>query len=234
VDPRTEELAARLSALRDRIAAACRAAGRDPAEVTLIAVTKTYPADDVVRLASLGVHDIGENRDQEAAPKADEVARRTDRVRWHFVGHLQRNKSRSVARYADVVHSIDSVELAGTLGDQAARHERRLDAFVQVSIDGDPHRGGVPAGADLDQVAAAIAEQERLRLRGVMAIAPLDWAPEAAFANLRDVANHVRSQYPYADGISAGMSDDLEQAIAYGSTHVRVGTALLGNRPPLR
>jgi pyridoxal phosphate enzyme (YggS family) len=236
VDERSALIETNLAALRDRIAAACRAAGRDPAEVTLVAVTKTYPAADVVRLASLGIVDIGENRDQEAAPKAAEVAGSTDRVRWHFVGHLQRNKCRSVVRYADFVHSVDSPQLAGTLGEQAARYreDRPVEVFAQVSIDGDTSRGGAPAGDALDRVTEAVASRPALRLCGVMAVAPLDWDPAAAFAHLASVAERVRKAYPTAVHISAGMSDDLEQAVAYGSTFVRVGSALLGNRPALR
>jgi pyridoxal phosphate enzyme (YggS family) len=233
---RTEQLAAGLAAVRDRIARACAAAGRSPGEVTLVAVTKTYPADDVVRLARLGVTEVGENRDQEAAAKAAQVRASGVAVRWHFVGRLQRNKCRSVAGYADVVHSVDSVRLAGALGAAArARGGQPIEVLIQVSIDGDPDRGGAPAGTpDVDRIAEAVAGADGLALRGVMAVAPLDWTPEASFAVLRDVSDRLRSAYPDATLISAGMSGDLETAVKYGSTHVRVGTALLGNRPPLR
>jgi PLP dependent protein len=215
--------------------------------VTLVAVTKTYPADDVVALARLGVRDIGENRDQDAAPKAAEVAASGERVTWHFVGHLQRNKCRSVVTYADVVHSVDSVRLAEALARAAAEHERAnpLGALVQVSIDGDPERGGAlyaagrhspreGAADEVDRVAEVIAGAADLRLLGVMAIAPLDWAPGEAFARLREVSERLRVTYPEAAWISAGMSDDLEPAVAHGSTHVRIGSALLGKRAPLR
>jgi pyridoxal phosphate enzyme (YggS family) len=231
-DSRRAELAAGLARVRERIAGACAAAGRDPGEITLVAVTKTYPASDVVLLAELGVRDIGENRDQDAAGKAAEVAAAGVDVRWHFVGQLQRNKCASIVRYADLVHSVDSIRLAAALGTAAERHrERPLDVLVQVSIDGDPHRGGVPAEA-LDPVAEAVAESTALQLRGVMAIAPLSWSPDVAFARLADVAHQLTVGYPTAKLISAGMSDDLEAAIRYGATHVRVGTALLGVRPP--
>jgi hypothetical protein len=232
---RTDDIAAGLARVRVRLGQACAAAGRDPGEVTLVAVTKTYPADDVLRLARLGVRDIGENRDQEAAGKAAEVAAAGERVTWHFVGHLQRNKCRSVVTYADVVHSVDSVRLAEALARAAAEHDRAhpLGALVQVSIDGDAVRGGA-VGDDVDRVAEAIAGSASLRLLGVMAVAPLDWAPEAAFARLRDDSERLCRTYPEAIWVSAGMSDDLEAAVANGSTHVRIGSALLGKRAPLR
>src|SRR5262249_27765402 len=154
--------------------------GRDPGEVTLVVVTKTYPAGDVRRLVDLGVHDIGENRDQEAAPKAAELAAAGVLVRWHFIGQLQRNKAKSVVRYADLVHSVDSVPRAGALARAAAQHrERPLEVLVQVSLDGDLDRGGAAAGApvperDLDRVISAVAESATLQLRGVMTVAPLD------------------------------------------------------------
>jgi PLP dependent protein len=240
-DERRAEIAAGLTRVRDRIAAACASAGRADTEITLVAVTKTYPAADVLRLASLGVTDIGENRDQEAAPKAAEVAAAGTGVRWHFVGHLQRNKCRSVVRYADVVQSVDSVRLAEALGDAAERHrERALDVLLQISIDGDARRGGALATADaeperaLARVAEAVAARPALRLAGVMAVAPLDWRAEDAFDRLAEVAAGLRAEHPEATVVSAGMSEDLEAAVAFGATHVRVGSALLGKRAPLR
>jgi pyridoxal phosphate enzyme (YggS family) len=233
---RVDEIRAGLAGVRARIERACVAAGRDPGEVTLVVVTKTYPASDVELLAGLGVVDVGENRDQEAAPKAAEVSAP---VRWHFVGQLQRNKCRSVVTYADVVHSVDGVRLAETLGGAAERHrERALDVLVQVSVDGDPARGGAVRGGDadrdLDRVAAAVAAAPALRLAGVMAVAPMDWAPDAAFASLAEVSAGLRARYPEATAISAGMSGDLEAAIAHGATHVRIGSAVLGTRDKLR
>jgi len=237
-DSREVELAANLATVRERIAAACAAAGRPSDEVTLVAVTKTYPAADVVRLAALGVPDIGENRDQEAAPKAAEVAAAGARVRWHFVGRLQRNKARSVAGYADLVHSVDSVRLARALAEAARERPAPLGVLVQVSLDGDASRGGAvpdgPQDVDVDRVADAVAEAGSLVLRGVMAVAPMGWEPAAAFARLADVAQRLRRRYPEAAVISAGMSGDLEAAVEYGATHVRIGAALLGNRAPLR
>ncbi|MBM0239345.1 YggS family pyridoxal phosphate-dependent enzyme [Micromonospora sp. ATA32] len=237
---RRAELAAGLATVRARIADACADAGRDDSEVTMIAVTKTYPAGDVVALAELGVTEVGENRDQEAAGKAAEVAAAGVTARWHFVGQLQRNKCRSVVRYADVVQSVDSVRLAGALDAAAATgRDRPLDALVQVSIDGDPARGGaLPDSADPDRglgaVAAAVADAGALRLSGLMAVAPLGWEPERAFARLAEVTRWFRDVHPEANMLSAGMSGDLEIAIRYGATHVRVGSALLGMRPTLR
>jgi len=231
-DPRTAQLAANLAAVRARIAAAADAAGRDPGEVTLIAVTKTYPAADVVRLASLGLVDIGENKDQEAAPKAAEVAAAGAPVRWHFVGRLQRNKCRSVVGYADLVHSVDSIRLATALGAAARHRDRPLEVLIQVSVDADPERGGAVPD-ELARVAGAVAGEPGLRLRGVMAIAPLSWQPDRAFGVLADLAAGLRADHPEATIVSAGMSGDLEAALACGATHVRIGTALLGARDPL-
>ena len=237
---RRAELTNGLVRVQARIADACAAAGRDRAEVTMIAVTKTYPAGDVVALAGLGVTDMGENRDQEAAPKAAAVAAAGVTPRWHFIGQLQRNKCRSVVRYADVVQSVDSVRLATTLdGAAAAVRDRPLEVLVQVSIDGAPARGGaVPDSTDPDRglgpVAAAVAGADGLRLAGLMAVAPLGWEPERAFARLAEVREWFRGRHPEASALSAGMSGDLEIAIGYGATHVRVGSALLGMRPTLR
>lgn len=238
---RREELAAGLARVRARIAAACLAAGRSPDEITLVAVTKTYPAEDVLLLAELGVTDVGENRDQEAAGKVALVRAAGVAPRWHFVGQLQRNKCRSVAGYADLVHSVDSVRLATALAAAArAERDRPLDVLLQVSIDGDERRGGVLATPDADPrralpaVAEAVAGSEELRLRGLMAVAPLAWTPAEAFARLAGIAAKVRAEYPSATVLSAGMSADLEAAIGHGATHVRIGGALLGKRAALR
>ncbi len=230
---RRAEIAGNLAAVRERIAAACVAAGRSPDSVTLIAVTKTYPASDVAHLVSLGVLDIGENRDQEAAPKALAVPE----ARWHFIGQLQRNKAKSVVTYAHTVHSVDSVELAHTLADQAAKRRTEaqgpLDALVQVSLDDDPARGGA-AGDEFLSVAEAIAGSGSLRLMGIMAVAPLGEDPQIAFARLERYITLLRGDHPNATVVSAGMSDDLVEAIANGATHVRIGSALLGKRQALR
>jgi len=224
---RRAELAANLADVDARISAACRAAGRRREDVTLVGVTKTWPASDAALLRDLGVTDLGENRDQEARPKAAEVTG----VRWHFVGQLQTNKAAGVATYADVVHAVDRPALVDALGKGARRAGRTLTALVQVSLDGDPLRGGAAPSA-VPALADAVAGTDGLVLGGVMAVAPLGADPATAFALLAEVAAALRSQHPAAVVVSAGMSEDLEAAIAAGSTHVRVGTALLGHRTP--
>ena len=258
---RADELRANLKAVRTRIAAACEAAGRPPDDVTLIAVTKTFPASDVRLLVELGVCDIGENKDQEAASKAAECNDLEPRPRWHFVGQLQVNKARSVVRYADVVHSVDRLRLAEALGARARAAGRVITCLVQVDLDPEAGPGagrgvpggrppglagrGVPGGrppglaerggaapGDVPRLADAIAAEAGLTLGGVMAVAPLGAPPRPAFQRLAEVARAVRAAHPDATIISAGMTGDLEEAIAEGATHVRVGTALLGGRQP--
>jgi pyridoxal phosphate enzyme (YggS family) len=237
---RRTELAASLDEVRGRISRACTAVGRDPAEVTLVAVTKTYPAGDVTLLAGLGVTDVGENKDQEAAPKAAEVAASGAHPRWHYVGQLQRNKCRSVVAYADVVQSVDSLRLTTALGDAARKHrDTPLDVLVQVSLDGDGSRGGAvsPSASedtDLWRVADAVAGTDGLRLAGLMAVAPLGWEPDRAFETLAGLVARLHVDHPTATAVSAGMSGDLESAVKHGATHVRIGTALLGTRNTLR
>ena len=229
-DPRTAQIAANLTQVRDRMAAAATAAGRDPGELTLIGITKTFPAEDARRLVRLGVPDLGENRDQDARVKAAEVPE----ARWHFVGRLQRNKAASVAAYAAVVHSLDRAELVRALANGVRRAERDpLDVLVQVSLDGDPDRGGAPAG-EVVALADAAAATGLLRPAGLMAVAPMAADPDAAFAALREIAGRLRAAHPGATVISAGMSADLEAAVRNGATHLRIGTALLGGRPPVR
>jgi len=234
---RAAELAVNVANVRDRIAGAARTAGRDPAEVRLLVVTKNFPATDVALLADLGLTDFAENRDAEAAAKTAEFAalRPALRIRWSMVGRLQRNKARSVAEWADEVQSVDSTRLADALRhavrtslDRGIRGDR-LDVLVQASIDGDPDRGGCPLD-DLSALSDHIASLDTLRLRGVMAVAPLGMPPERAFDRLLPAAEQLRTAHPEATVLSAGMSGDLEQAIAYGSTCVRVGTAVLGGR----
>ena len=224
---RAAELAANLEAFERRLSRACAEAGRDRSQVTVIAVTKTFPAEDVATLAALGVGDFGENRDQEARVKAAAVPH----VRWHFVGRLQRNKCRSVATYANAVHSVDRIELAELLEKGADRAGRLIDVLIQVSLDDDPNRGGAPAG-DVAAVADCCARCPHLRLSGVMAVAPLGADPDEAFGRLAAIAADLRAAHPRAEAISAGMSHDLEAAVRHGATHVRVGTALLGGRTP--
>jgi PLP dependent protein len=242
---RQEELRANLAAVQARIAAACEQAGRSADQVTLIAITKTFPASDIRLLAELGVLDIGENRDQEAAQKAAECAGLEPELRWHFVGQLQANKAKSVVRYADVIHSVDRTRLVEALGTRARAARRDVICLVQVDLEQDERgrredgeaaglapRGGAAPDA-VPALADAIAAEEGLTLGGVMAVAPLGAPPRPAFSRLAGVAAIVRKAHPRATMISAGMTGDLEEAIAEGATHVRVGTALLGGRAAL-
>jgi len=231
-EQRREELVQALGRVRTRIERACAQAARDPEDVTLIAVTKFFPASDIDLLAELGVRAIGENRDQEAAAKIPLVSRRDD-LEVHFIGQLQTNKATSVARYADVVQSVDRSRLVRSLDHAATTHGRRLSVLLQVSLDDRPGRGGA-APADVPALAEEVEDSDSLDLRGVMAVAPLGADPDAAFARLQDVARGIRARHPGAHWVSAGMSADLEQAIARGATHLRVGSAILGTRVSLR
>ncbi|QGK70881.1 YggS family pyridoxal phosphate-dependent enzyme [Allosaccharopolyspora coralli] len=234
---RREELAESVAEVRARVDAACRAAGREPSEVDVLAVTKTFPAVDAALLADLGMTLFAENREQEARAKVAEFTqlRPDSAARWHMVGQVQRNKARSVARWASVVESVDSPRLAEALRRASASAldagERRepLDVLVQVGLDEREGRGGCPP-EDVPELADTVAATEELRLRGVMAVAPLRGDAEVAFATLSTIAHRVRRDHPEAGVVSAGMSGDLERAIAHGSTRVRVGTALLGGR----
>ncbi|WEV28318.1 YggS family pyridoxal phosphate-dependent enzyme [Streptomyces sp. 71268] len=235
---RRSELADNLARVEERIAAACAASGRERSEVTLIVVTKTYPASDVRLLSELGVREVAENRDQDAAPKAAEC---TDLpLRWHFVGQLQSNKVRSVASYADLVQSVDRQRLVNALSTAAVRAGREIDCLLQVALDAESGDAGGRGGVAPDGVAdlaEAVAESEGLRLRGLMTVAPLAGPyagrPRAAFERLREISSSLRAAHPAATMVSAGMSSDLEDAVAAGATHLRVGTAVLGVRPRL-
>ncbi|MBB4735429.1 pyridoxal phosphate enzyme (YggS family) [Micrococcus cohnii] len=245
---RREQIAAALAEVRARIAAACQDAGRTQAP-ELIVVTKTHPATDVLALVESGVRNVGENRDQEARPKAAAVAQAAgaSAPRWHFVGQLQTNKSKYVVRYASAVHSVDRVDLVEALGramDVAAERahaagesEREpLDCLVQVDLDPRPPqerpvgigaRGGAAPDA-IAEIAATIAARPRLRLRGLMCVAPRGIDPAEAFAGLARHGARLRESHPEADWLSMGMSADLEQAVAAGATHLRVGSDILG------
>ena len=225
---RRDELAAGLASTEQRIAAACEAAGRDRSEITLIVVTKTYPASDVELLAELGVTDVGENRHPEAGDKAAEVE--AD-VRWHFLGGLQTNKAGAVARYADMVHSVDRIKLANSLSRGAEAAERTLPCLVQVDFDAtNPGRSGVvPSG--IPELAAAIADSSHLTLAGLMTVAPLGEDPAPHFDHLVRLSQDLRRDHPDATIVSAGMSGDFEAAIAAGATHLRIGRSVLGERP---
>ncbi|MFJ3301770.1 YggS family pyridoxal phosphate-dependent enzyme [Streptomyces sp. NPDC086549] len=235
---RTGELAGNLAKVEERIAAACAAAGREREEVTLIVVTKTYPASDVRILSELGVRHVAENRDQDAAPKA--AACSDLPLNWHFVGQLQTNKVRSVVGYADVVQSVDRSRLVTALSGEAERAGREVGCLIQVALDagaaGRGERGGVGPGG-IEELADLVSRAPGLRLDGLMTVAPLtgEYAgrQQAAFERLMDLSTDLRRVHPAANMVSAGMSADLEQAVAAGATHVRVGTAVLGVRPRL-
>ncbi|MEH0543772.1 YggS family pyridoxal phosphate-dependent enzyme [Streptomyces sp. B21-105] len=235
---RKDEVAANLAKVEERIAAACAAAGRERDEVTLIVVTKTYPASDVRILSGLGVRHVAENKDQDAAPKAAECSGLP--LRWHFVGQLQTNKARSVVGYADVVQSVDRARLVTSLSKEAARAGREVGCLIQVALDAGVsergERGGVAPGG-VAELADLVAGAPGLRLDGLMTVAPLTGElagrQRAAFGRLMDLSTDLRRAHPAANMVSAGMSADLEEAVAAGATHVRVGTAVLGVRPRL-
>lgn len=232
---RAEEIAANLGALGRRIDEACRCAGRDPKSVELLPVTKYFPESDIAILHELGLRTFGESRPQELRRKAEFFADLPD-LRWRLIGRLQRNKVRAVARWAHSVDSVDSVRLVDALESavgaavQSGERSGGLAVLVQISLDGDPARGGVPA-AGLAAVADRVAQAENLFLKGLLAVPPRDQPPAEAFSQLALLHTRFRREYPGADELSAGMSQDLDTAIAHGSTCVRVGTALLGPRP---
>lgn len=231
---RAAELRANLEAVRARIAAAAVAAGREPATVTLVAVSKTFPASDVALLHAAGQLEFGESRLQEALPKRAAVAAAQrpggSSPRWHFLGHLQRNKAAAIGAAFDVVQSVDRIALLEPLASGAARRGSPLEVLVQVDLDGtDPNRSGA-GPADVPALADAVAATPDLVLRGVMTVAPRGAVPAAAFAHLAEVAARVRADHPEATTVSAGMSADLEAAVAAGATLVRVGTAMFGGR----
>ena len=221
-----KSLADRLAAVDAGIADAARAAGPDPGEITRIVVTKFHPASLVRELAALGVQDVGENRHQEAQTKAAELADLD--LRWHFVGQLQSNKAKAVRRYAHAIHSIDRASLVDALRDETAPP---IGGLIEVDLSGQPGRGGV-APDDVDRLAEHVLETPGIELLGVMAVAPLGEEPRPAFARLRAISDRVRALEPRAVLISAGMSGDYADAILEGATHLRIGTAITGNRPP--
>jgi len=223
------DLSTRLATIDERIADAARAAGRDPSSLTRIVVTKFHPASLVAQLYELGVRDVGENRQQEFSRKAVEVGD-LDGLRWHFIGQAQTNKARAIRSAASVVHSLDRTRLADALHAAAEPDSPVLDVLLQVNLTDDPGRGGV-APEDLRALAEHTAALPSLRVRGVMAVAPLDEPPAPAFERLRGCADVVRSVVPDADWMSAGMTADFAEAIAAGATHLRIGSAITGPRP---
>lgn len=224
----SDDLAARLDEVDGRIGDAARAAGRDASDITRIVVTKFHPASLVERLAALGVGDVGENRQQELTAKRAELAALD--VRWHFIGQAQTNKARAVRVAASVVHSLDRTRLADALDAAAGEGDPVLDVLLQVNLTDDPARGGV-APADLERLAVHASGCRTLRVRGIMAVAPLDEPAAAAFGRLRAHSDVVRAVVPDAHWISAGMTGDFAEAIAVGATHLRIGSAITGPRP---
>jgi pyridoxal phosphate enzyme (YggS family) len=226
---RMQELQANLHDVEREISQACVAANRNRSDVTLIAVTKTWPATDVDLLAQLGVTDVGENRDQEAKPKHDSVTAKN--LTWHAIGQLQTNKAKSVAAWADVVHSVDRIDLVTALTKAAVNRETPLGVLLQANLDPAPtdNRGGA-LPSELMTLAEMIASSEGLRLQGVMGVAPLGGDDYLAFARLQEFARQIQSSYPGANWISAGMSGDFATALKYGATHLRIGSSILGKR----
>ena len=229
---RLSDIQGNLEVIQSRIKNACSAAGRDVSEITLIAVTKTYPASDVDLLEQLGIENVGENRDQEASSKKSEVK---NQFNWHFIGQLQSNKAKSVVNYADLIHSVDRWSLAKEIQKSAQGISKVQPVLIQVDLDQsgpDPTRGGIWP-AELNELVASINQASHLELKGLMSVAPLGEKPELAFARLKDIRVDFLKENPGAQILSAGMSDDLEAAILHGATHLRIGSALLGERPKI-
>lgn len=243
--PREAELEASLAAVRARLEHAAAAVGRDADEIELLPVTKFFPASDVILLRKFGCTAFGESREPEASNKVTEVAAlwsgeaSTAPIRWHMIGRIQRNKARTVAGWAYAAHSVDGSSLVGALGRAATaaledgRRSAPLRVYIQLSLDGDPARGGVDVGRPdlVDELCRLADGTEGLDFAGLMAIPPLDADEEASFARLEAELGRVQRSYQQRLGLSAGMSADLETAVRHGSTCVRVGTALLGQRP---
>ena len=219
---RKEEITRNLEDVKERINRAAESAGRDPAEVNLIVVTKTFPVSDIEILRDLGEVNFGENRDQEAGPKAEIIS-----ATWHFQGQIQSNKIKSICQWADVIHSISSEKEILKF----AQSERKHQLFLQVSLDGQAGRGGA-SPAELAQLADLVNESNNLEFLGLMAVAPLGVEPEKAFADLAQINQGFQSQFPNSKYLSAGMSGDFEAAIKFGATHIRVGSSILGSRSP--
>ena len=219
---RKDEIAQNLQEVKERINRAAHSAGRDPAAIELIVVTKTFPISDIEILLELGEVNFGENRDQEASPKALAVA-----ATWHFQGQIQSNKIKSICEWADVIHSISSEKEILKFAQSPRKHQ----VFLQVSLDGELGRGGA-SRSDLVQLGDLVNESNNLELLGLMAVAPLGVDPIKAFADLAQINQGFKSQFPNSKSLSAGMSGDFEAAIQFGATHIRVGSSILGSRSP--
>jgi pyridoxal phosphate enzyme (YggS family) len=225
------ELAQRYNQIVEQVASAAKAHGRSASDITLVVVTKNHPPQLVFDLLSLGARDFGENRDQEAAPKAKEVlSQSADAMRWHFIGQLQTNKVRSVLDYADLIHSLDRESLLSELQKRTADREKPLGVFIQVNLTEDPERGGVRVN-DLEAFATKVLSSQGLRLEGLMGVGGLDKDPAVEFERLAGLSSKLQALAPEAKNLSMGMSSDFEVAIGYGATHLRIGTAITGKRP---
>jgi len=218
-------LSSRLSEVTDRVAQAATRSGRSADDLTIIPVTKFHPPALIRELYGLGIRHFAENRHQEARDKAADLADLAD-LRWHFVGQLQGKKARQVRAYAHVIHSVDRASLIDAL----ASDETVTRVFLQVNLTDDPARGGVDAD-HLDELVEHALGAPGIRLEGLMAVAPIGAEPRAAFARVRELSDRIRRAAPDAVSLSMGMSADFEEAIAEGATHLRIGTAITGNRP---
>ncbi len=219
---RKAEISRNLQEVKERINGAAKSVNRDPNEIQLIVVTKTFPISDIEILRDLGESNFGENRDQEAGPKAQTIP-----AIWHFQGQIQSNKIKSICEWADVIHSISSEKEILKFAQSARKHQ----VFLQVSLDGQVGRGGA-SPADLAQLADLVNESNNLDLIGLMAVAPLGVEPMKAFADLAQINQGFTGQFPNSKFLSAGMSGDFEAAIKNGATHIRVGSSILGSRSP--
>jgi pyridoxal phosphate enzyme (YggS family) len=217
---RKEEIADQLAQVEERIVQSAKLANRDRAEINLIVVTKTFPVSDIEILQSLSVNNFGENRDQEAAPKATLIT-----ANWHFQGQIQSNKIRSISTWADVIHSISTAKEIARFSQSSRSHQ----LFLQVSLDGESGRGGV-VPEKLAELATLTMESENLELMGLMAVAPLTVTPDLAFSKLALISEKFKVDFPSAKHLSAGMSGDFESAIIHGATHIRIGSSILGYR----
>jgi len=225
------ELAQRYNQIVEQVASAAAASGKSASDITLVVVTKNHPPQLVFDLLALGARDFGENRDQEASPKAKEVLESSsEAMRWHFIGQLQTNKVRSVLEYADLIHSLDRESLLVELQKRTLDRPKPLGVFIQVNLTEDPARGGVRVN-DLDAFATKVLGSEGLRLEGLMGVGGLDKDPAVEFERLAGLSAKLQSLAPEAKGLSMGMSSDFEVAIGYGATHLRIGTAITGKRP---
>jgi pyridoxal phosphate enzyme (YggS family) len=226
---RKDQILSNLELVKERITSAAQAAGRSPSEITLIAVTKTFPVSDLEILYELGVRNFGENRDQEAAPKVGVLP--AD-ITWHFQGGIQSNKLKSISNWASVIHSVDKFKYAQMISQFSVGKTKEI--FIQVSLDTLPQsREGVDP-ADLMQLAEQIMSLPNLEVKGLMAVAPLDQPTEQAFVRLQQIQQKFIQLYPAASSLSSGMSGDYELAISLGATHVRIGSSILGNRSPIK